>query len=84
MHFFAHAAPVPACFAAHIESDIQPFSFEESAALAAIVPNANTAITRAKVRFTNNLRGLGNHESHPSCSNASSFGKSNSNYYFTG
>jgi len=48
------------------------------------VTNANTAITRAKVRFTNNLRGLGNHESHPSCSNASSFGKSNSNYYFTG
>src|SRR5271166_248081 len=57
MHFFTQAAPVPACFAPHIESEIQPLIEVESAARAAIHANDKTTTSKATTRFTLNLQG---------------------------
>ena len=43
MHFLTQSAPVPACLAPHIESEIQPLILVESAALAASAVRANAA-----------------------------------------
>ncbi len=54
-HFFTHSEPDPACFAPHIESEIQPLMVFESAAFATTALSARTAINIA-LRFTRNLR----------------------------
>src|SRR5450631_4745241 len=53
MHFLTQAAPDPACFAPHIESEIQPLILVESAARAAMTANEKTTTNRAMVRFIN-------------------------------
>jgi hypothetical protein len=55
-HFFTQAAPLPACLAPHIESEIQPFIELESAALAETADNAPAANSKAKMRFIYDLR----------------------------
>ena len=52
MHFFTQAEPEPACLAPHIESEIQPLIWVESAALAAIAAVESTEQAIATNRFT--------------------------------
>src|ERR1700690_1248547 len=55
MHFFTQAAPEPACLAPHIESEIQPLIWEESAALATIAPAVRARTRIAKILLNWNL-----------------------------
>src|SRR5580658_6827491 len=56
MHFLAQAAPVPACLAAHIESEIQPLIDDESAATAGIQARDKTRANRPANSFTASLQ----------------------------
>src|SRR5580658_4190103 len=51
MHFLTQAAPEPACLAPHMESEIQPLIWVESAALAATHAHAQTSARTATTRF---------------------------------
>src|SRR5579863_2950040 len=55
MHFLTQAAPLPACLTPHIESEIQPLAFVESAARAPAAARERTTTNNAKTRFTFNL-----------------------------
>jgi hypothetical protein len=59
MHFLTQSAPLPACRAPQVESEIQPLILFESAALAARPIRANVARTKTGTRFTGNLQGNG-------------------------
>src|SRR5450631_3677959 len=47
MHFLAQAAPVPACLAPHMESEIQPLMDDESAAWAATAADETRRANKA-------------------------------------
>src|SRR5580698_3844605 len=51
MHFFTQAAPLPACFAPHMESEIHPVLVVEPAACATRTAMANIATSRKMFLF---------------------------------
>src|SRR5580704_3106981 len=55
-HFLTQAAPVPACFAPHMESEIHPVLVIEPAACATATAMANIATNRKMLLFMETLR----------------------------
>src|SRR5271165_1548336 len=58
-HFFTQAAPLPACLAPHMESEIQPLMVLESAALAATEEKETATTSRVRTRFIFETSGIG-------------------------